>query len=47
MKTEIRLATSDYSRAESQTVSAHPPGEGGGGGDGVGGRGGGGVAGVI
>lgn len=29
MKTEIRLATSDYSRAESQTVSTHPPGEGG------------------
>lgn len=52
MKTEIRLATSDYSSAESQTVSTHPPGEGGGG-DGVGGGGGGGrrgggdVAGVI
>lgn len=42
MKTEIRLATSDYSRAESQTVSTHPPGEGGGGGR----RTGGGVGGV-
>lgn len=49
MKTEIRLATSDYSRAESQTVSTHPPGEGGGG-HGVGGggrRAGGGVGSVI
>lgn len=32
VKTEIRLAMSDYSRAESQTVSTHPPGGGGGGG---------------